>query len=115
MSLPIHPQGPHLLVQKVPTERVTKGGIVVPETSATKRDLAGIQADILAIGPLCFEAEKNFEKEFGTNVDLPKVGDRILTSRYAGFMVEFAGEQYQVITDTDVIAVLTDTEMEMAA
>ena len=108
MSIPVFPQGPHLLVKKLLTERVTKGGIVLPETEAQKRDLAGIKADIVAIGPLCFEGEIQFERDYGVNISPPKVGDRILTGRYAGFSVEYEGEEYQVITDTDVIAVLEE-------
>lgn len=96
----------NLVVKKIATERVTSGGILIPESEAEKRDIAAIKADVLAVGPLAFIEERQFERDFGISVELVRPGDRVMTSRYAGYSIEHDGQEYQVIKDADVTAVL---------
>jgi co-chaperonin GroES (HSP10) len=98
--------GDALVVKVVESERVTPGGIVIPEADAKRRDLASTLARIVAIGPLAFEAERKHEVEFNRSCRIPCVGEEILIAKYAGYDVEADGEKLRVIWDKDVAAVL---------
>lgn len=106
----IHPTGNALVVEPIPTERVTKGGIVVPEFVANQKDIAGVQMVVVSCGPLAFEAEMKHEREFGRACRIPKPGDTILIGKYAGYNVEVGGEKYRVIWDDDVAAILEEED-----
>jgi chaperonin GroES len=102
----ILPVGEALVVEPVQSERVTPGGIVIPDSDARKRDLASVKAKVVAIGPLAFEAEKTHEKTFGCSVRIPAVGETILMGKYAGYNLEIGDRKVRVIWDKDVAAVL---------
>ena len=55
-------------MQPLKSERVTEGGIVIPESEAEKYDIAAVKAKVIAIGPLAFEAEKQHEKSFWVQI-----------------------------------------------
>ena len=107
----IIPIGEKLVVKPFKSERVTQGGIVIPEPEASKRDLAGVKAKIISVGPLAFADERRYEKEFGlSDVPKPNPGDTILMAKYAGYEVEEGDEKYRVIADSDVTAVLEEND-----
>lgn len=108
--MPIYPIGNDLVVEPIATERVTKGGIVIPETEAKKRDIAGVKMVVVSIGPLAFEAEKRHEKEFGVSCRIPAVGNTILIGRYAGYEVNEGDKKYRVVRDEDVAAILEEVD-----
>ncbi len=97
------PYGEKVLVKWLPTERQTKGGIIIPEPAGERADIANIKAQIVAMGPLAFEAERKHEKEYGRNCSMPQVGQMVLTAKYAGYEIRGAdGETYRMIMDGDV-------------
>ena len=104
----IEPVGEKLVVKPDPKERVTAGGIIIPETEAEKYDQAAVKATIVSVGPLAFQEEKKHEKEFGVTCLIPKAGDRITIAKYAGYNIELGSEKYRVIPDADVTAVLRE-------
>lgn len=106
----IYPTGNALVVKPIPAERVTKGGIVIPETEAKKKDIAGVKMIVVSKGPLAFDAEMRHEKEFGVECRVPRQGDTILIGKYAGYNVEVNGEEYRVIWDDDVAAILEEDD-----
>ena len=107
------PVGEKLIIKQVKAERVTAGGIVIPEDSAKKNDIAQMKAEVVAIGPLAFEMEKKYEKDYGVNLNgfVPKVGDIILMAKYAGVNVKHNGEDYRIIKDEDVTVVLEEGDV----
>jgi co-chaperonin GroES (HSP10) len=108
----ITPVGEKLLVAVIKKERVSEGGIVIPETEAKKYDHAQLKARLLAKGPLAFEAEKAHEKQYGRNCHVPEVGDTVIIAKYAGYEVQEEGQDddvlYKIISDNDVTAVVSD-------
>lgn len=106
----IHPVGNALVVKPIPSERVTKGGIIIPESEGKKRDIAGVRMLVECLGPLAFESEMQHEKEFNRPCRIPRKGDTILIGKYAGYNVEIAGEKYRVIMDDDVAAILETSD-----
>ncbi len=107
----IHPTGTKILVKPVETERVTEGGIVIPESEAKKYDDAGFKAEIIEIGPCAFQNDIEHFKYMEKGGFVPKVGDYIYMAKWAGKTVLGRGGDYRIINDEDVTAVLEDKDV----
>lgn len=106
----IHPVGDAIVVEPINSERVTRGGIIIPETEAKKRDLASVKVKVVALGSLAFEEEMKHEREFGRDCRVPREGDTILIGKYAGYNLEVNGNKYRVIWSKDVAAILEEDD-----
>jgi chaperonin GroES len=83
-------------VKRVTEENKTKGGIIIPD-SAKEKPLEGI---VVAVGN-----GKLLEDGKRAPVDV-NVGDRILFGRYSGSEVKIEGEEYLVVREDEILAVL---------
>lgn len=103
--------GHRILIKPEEVEVVSKGGIIVVASEyEAKLEKAGIErGTIVAIGDTCWKA---FEiGPHGEHIGKPwaKVGDQVFFSKYGGaYTVDPAtGEEYLIIADEDVRAVIT--------
>ncbi len=87
----IQPLGDRVLVQPTAAEEVTMSGIIIPD-SAKEKPLRG---KVLAAG--------NGTKEEDM---ILKAGDEVLYGKYAGTEIEFEGEKYLIMRQSDVLAVI---------
>ncbi len=87
----IKPLGDRVLVQPTAAEEVTMSGIIIPD-SAKEKPLRG---KVLAAG----NGTKDEEM-------LLKAGDEVLYGKYAGTEIEFEGEKYLIMRQSDVLAVI---------
>lgn len=87
----IKPLGDRVLVQPTAAEEVTMAGIIIPD-SAKEKPLRG---KILAAG----QGTKDEEMVL-------KAGDEVLYGKYAGTEIEFEGEKYIIMRQSDVLAVI---------
>lgn len=95
----IKPLDVKVLVLPEPTEQVSKGGIIMPDTVKDRNKFAVVKATLIDTGPNAFA-------EWGAG-NAPQAGDRILMAQYAGARVKGADEQeYILMNDEDVVAVL---------
>ena len=72
-------------------ETTTKSGILLPESAQEKTQTAKVEA----VGP-------GTEKEKIT----VKVGDRVMYDKYSGVQVKMDGEDYLIVKNSDIIAVV---------
>ena len=78
------------------TEEQTKGGIIVPDTAKEKPQ----QGEVVAVGP-------GRVSDDGSRVDMElETGDRVLYGKYSGTEVSVGGEDYLILRETDVLAVI---------
>ena len=92
------PLGDRLLVERIEVEEKTAGGIVLPDTAKEKP----IQGKVVAVG----EGRRSDE---GKVIPLQvKKGDTILFGKYAGTEVKIDGEEYLIMREDDVLAILED-------
>ena len=91
----IRPLGARVLVEPVETKEEMKGGIYIPDTAKEKPQ----EGKVLAIG----KKRDDDGKEIPFDV---KVGDIVLTSRYGGTEVKVDGNEYKVVTQDDILAVV---------
>lgn len=85
----IQPLADRVLVQPAAAEEKTIGGIIIPD-SAKEKPLRGT---VLAVGNGTKD-ETMFLKE----------GDQVLYGKYAGTELEFDGEKYLIIKQSDILA-----------
>ncbi len=92
----IRPLHDRVIVKRLEEERTSPGGIVIPDTAAEKP----IQGKIIAVGK-----GKILEDGHVRPLDV-KVGDKILFGKYSGTEVKVDGEEYLVMREEDVMAII---------
>ncbi|GAE88308.1 co-chaperone GroES [Acetivibrio straminisolvens] len=91
----IRPLADRVVVKMVETEETTKSGIVLPGSAKEKPQIA----EVVAVGPGTVVDGKEVKMEV-------KVGDRVIISKYAGTEVKFDGQEYTIIKQNDILAVV---------
>ncbi len=90
---PIHDR---VIIKRLEEDRMTKSGIVIPDTAAEKPE----QGEVKAIG-----TGKRLENGTLCQIDL-KVGDRVLFGKYSGQTVKVDGDELLVMREEDIMGVL---------
>ncbi|MGF1528735.1 MAG: co-chaperone GroES [Candidatus Competibacterales bacterium] len=92
----IRPLHDHIIVKRKEQQQTSPGGIVIPEQAAEKP----IRGEVIAVG--------NGKKlDSGKVQELSvKKGDEILFGKYAGTEVKLEGEDFLVMRESDILAVL---------
>ena len=86
-----------VVIKAVEAEETTKTGIILPGTAQEKPQVA----EVVAVGP-------------GGSVDgkeiamVVKVGDKVITSKYAGTEVKCNGTEYNIVRQNDILAIVED-------
>ncbi len=93
----IRPLFDRVLIKREEPKDVVKGGIVIPDT-AKEKPLEGI---VEAVG----EGRRN---ENGDSFAAPivKKGDRVLIGKYSGTDVTIDGDEYVIVREDDILAIL---------
>ena len=91
----IKPLGDRVVIKKLEAESTTKSGIVLTGTAKEQPQVA----EVMAVGPGAVVDGKRVEMEV-------KVGDKILYSKYAGTDVKVAGEEYIILRQDDILAIV---------
>ena len=92
----IRPLHDRVIVKRLEEERVSAGGIVIPDSAAEKP----IQGKIVAVG-------KGKILEDGTVRPLDvKVGDKILFGKYSGTDIKIDGEEVLILREDEVLAIV---------
>ena len=91
----IQPLGDRIVIKMVETEETTKSGIVLPGAAKEKPQFA----EVVAVGPGGVVDGKEVVMEL-------VVGDKVITSKYAGTEIKLDGEEYTILRQGDVLAKL---------
>ncbi len=94
----IRPLHDRVLIKRVEEERMSAGGIVIPDSAAEKPD----RGEVIAVGNGKITDSGDIRA-----LDI-KVGDKVLFGKYAGTNVKIDDEEYLVMKEDDVIAVIED-------
>ena len=87
----IQPLADRVLIEPAAAEEKTIGGIIIPDTAKEKP----LQGKVVAVG----KGTKDEEMVL-------KAGDTVLYGKYVGTELEFEGQKYLVMRQSDVVAVL---------
>lgn len=91
----IKPLADRVVVKLLEAEEKTQSGIILTGAAKEKPQVA----EIVAVGP-------------GGNVDgvdvemYVKVGDKVITSKYSGTEVKIDGEEYTIVKQSDILAIV---------
>lgn len=96
MANKVKPLADRVLVLAAAAEETTKGGIIIPDTAKEKPQ----EAEVIAVG-------NGKILDDGKKIPLEvKVGDKVLFSKYSGSEIKVAGEEYLILREEDIQAVL---------
>ena len=91
----VNPVSDRVLIKMEEAEETTKSGIVLAGSAKEKPQIA----DVVAVGP----GGMVDGKEVVMNI---KVGDRVITSKYSGTEIKIDGEEYTIVRQSDILAVV---------
>jgi len=92
----ITPLGERIVIKVLESEEKTKSGIFIPDTAKEKPQMG----EVMAVG-------SGRVLDNGEKVALEvKVGDKVLFAKYAGTEVKLDGEEYMVLKESDVLAIV---------
>ena len=93
----LKPLSDRVVVKMLEAEETTKGGIILAASAQEKPQVA----QIVAVGP----GGVVDGKEVTMYV---KVGDRVITGQYSGTKVKLNKEEYTVVRQSDILAIVED-------
>ena len=91
----VKPLGDRVVIKNVEMEETTKSGIVLPTAAQEKPQMA----EVIAVGPGGKVDGKDVEMQLS-------VGDMVIISKYAGTPVKMDGNEYTIIRQSDVLAIV---------
>jgi chaperonin GroES len=92
----LKPLGDRVLIKIEETENALPSGLVIPDTAKEKPQ----EGTVVAVGPGSYHE--------GTRIPLDvKEGDRVLFSKYGGTEVKVGGEEFMMLNERDVLAIVS--------
>lgn len=91
------PLGDRVVLKHLVAEETTKSGIVLPGQNKEKPQ----QAEVVAVGPGGVVDGKEVKMEV-------KVGDQVIYSKYAGTEVKIEEEEFIIVKQNDILAVINN-------
>lgn len=95
----IRPLHDRVLVRRVEEERMSAGGIIIPDTASQEKPTRG---EVIAAGK-----GKITDSGDVRAMDV-NVGDKILFGQYAGTAVKIDGEELLMMSESDILAVIEE-------
>ena len=94
-SVKVAPLADRVVIKALEETESMRGGLYIPDTAKEKPQ----QGEIVAVGPGRFDEGKRVPMDV-------KVGDKVLYGKYSGTEVTIDGEQYLILRESDVLAVI---------
>ena len=91
----IKPLCDRVVLKAVEVEETTKSGIILTAAAKEKPEIA----EVVAVGPGGF-VDGNEVKM------IVNVGDKVITAKYAGTEVKVDGEEYMIVRQSDILAIV---------
>ena len=90
------PLADRVVIKALEETETMRGGLYIPDTAKEKPQ----QGEVVAVGPGRFEKDKRVPMDV-------KVGDKVLYGKYSGTEVTIEGEQYLILRESDVLAIVS--------
>ena len=91
----LKPLADRVIIKMVEAEETTKGGIILTGAAKEKPEMA----EVVEVGPGGMVDGKEV-------VMTVKKGDKVITSKYAGTEVKLDGEEYTIVRQGDILAIV---------
>ena len=93
----LSPLGDKVVLKQLEAEETTASGIVLPGNAQEKPQ----QAEVIAVGPGGVVDGKEVKMQ-------GSVGDKVIYSKYAGTEVKLGDEEFIVVRQNDIVAIVED-------
>jgi chaperonin GroES len=94
-AVKVNPLADRVVVKPLEESEQMRGGLYIPDTAKEKPQ----EGEVVAAGPGRFEKDKRVPMEV-------KVGDKVLYGKYSGTEVTLDGEQYLILRESDILAIV---------
>ena len=92
----LRPLGDRVIIKLIEAEEKTSSGIVLPGSAQEKPQ----EGKVIAVG-------NGLIRDNGQRTELEvKEGDRIIFSKYAGSELKYEGNEYLILRENDILAIL---------
>lgn len=91
----IKPLADRIVIKMTESEETTKGGLILAAASKEKPQIA----EVVAVGPGGVVDGEKIEMYL-------KIGDKVLLSKYAGTEVKVDNEEYTILRQSEVLAIV---------
>ncbi|MCP1101759.1 chaperonin GroES [Aequitasia blattaphilus] len=91
----LEPLNDRVILKALMAEETTKSGIVLPGQEKEKQQ----QAEVVAVGPGGMVDGKEVKMQV-------QVGEKVIYSKYAGTTVELDDEEYTIVRQDDILAII---------
>jgi chaperonin GroES len=92
----VRPLHDRLVVRRIEEKESVKGGIIIPDTAKEKPQ----EGEVIAVG-------NGKVLDSGTKVPMDvKAGDKVLFGKYSGTDIKIDGEEYLILREDEVLAVI---------
>ncbi|MFH1454012.1 MAG: co-chaperone GroES [Armatimonadota bacterium] len=96
-NVQLKPLGDRVVIKPLPTEEVTRGGVILPDSVKEKPQ----EGKIVAVG-----TGKILEN--GQKVPMEvKTGDTVLYGKYSGTEIKLNGEDYLIVRENELFGIIT--------
>ncbi len=95
LTMTLKPLADRVVVKLVEAEEKTKTGIILTASAQERPQIA----EVVAVGPGGLVDGKEVEMTV-------KVGDKVITSKYAGTEVKCDGVEYNIVRQSDILAIV---------
>jgi chaperonin GroES len=93
----LSPLADRVVIKALEETETMRGGLYIPDTAKEKPQ----QGEIIAVGP------GRYDEKGGTRIPMDvKVGNKVLYGKYSGTEVTIDNEQYLILRESDVLAVI---------
>ena len=91
----LKPLADRVILKAMEAQETTKGGIILTASAKEKPEMA----EVVAVGPGGVVDGKEVVMQV-------KVGDKVITSKYSGTEVKLDGEEYTIVRQSDILAIV---------
>jgi len=92
----VKPLSDRVVVQPLEDAEQMRGGLYIPDTAKEKPS----QGEVVAVGP-------GKVSDDGARLDMDvSVGDKVLYGKYSGTDVTLGGEEYLILRESDILAIV---------
>lgn len=95
IKMTMKPLADRVVIKMVEAEETTKSGIILAGSAKEKPQIA----EVISVGPGGLVDGKEVKMTV-------KAGDKVIISKYAGTEVKFDGTEYQIVRQSDILALV---------
>lgn len=77
-------------------EKISEGGIYLPDSTTNLEQMAQLRGKLVAKGGNAFDEMK---------APLPEVGQMVMIAKYAGLIHREGNDEYRLVNDKDIVAI----------